>query len=830
MKKPKLLFVIPLLLLSILPILPGVIRAHAATGTVCITDSATVVDATHPCPASQTLFASVGSVLTARVQISGSDMLNSLDVYVKADHSVLSAIDADLTGSILGSSTTILAKCVDGALITGSSCNPALDGIGVVHLAAAKTGGLVGGTGLLFTITYNTQALSPGTPISLIQVTIGNGTGTPDMENLVDANFSNQTDFAITASPSSLEIAPGVTGTTTITLTSFGGFTDFINFATTTTGSLTGSTSDPGLFLPPDSVVTTTLSVSSPSSGSFSATVTGTGTSITHSVTVPVHVLPPDFSVSASPSSITTSQGTTVSSTVSVTSIANLAGTVSLAATVSPAGPTATLNPTMVTLGATPATSTLTINVPTGTASGAYTVTVTGTGSTGMRSATVTLNVGVADFSINAVGNQIVVQRESPQVPAGTFFAIGSINNFAGTISLSTTVSFAFIDTPGSSTLPFTMATSDSLAAGATDTVPFSASVAKASAGTGMYLVTVTATSGSLTHVATLKIWVLDYAISVQDSVVTMPNVPGTFGQDPIFITALGTPHNSTGFNINPGLTSGSAAFPTQSSYVYSTSSGRLINETLGIDTSNTQRRCFLPVFDSTGALIKPTYSFAFPAGKQVVSFAAPLIHLNGDQDGDPPTFNGCRFDSLWYVDPVNGNGLGSTFDTSLVTIEPLTTTPNGVYTAQVCLQAGGDINCVSITVNLVPPPVAPSLNQFTGRTSTVSLAAGGQGNFKVGVTNNDLTQTVYVSVTITATSSDGKIVVTGTSGVVAITAGGKVNNIPISLDLSKVPAGTTLNENLVINYGVAAHYTTLASTSTVGTSLKLTGSIVVTP
>jgi len=119
---------------------------------------------------------------------------------------------------------------------------------------------------------------------------------------------------------------------------------------------------------------------------------------------------------------------------------------------------------------------------------------------------------------------------------------------------------------------------------------------------------------------------------------------------------------------------------------------------------------------------------------------------------------------------------------------------------------------------------------QFNGRTATVSLAAGGQGIFKVGLTNQDPTNTIYLQVTITATSSDGSITITGSTAVVAVPAFGKVNNIPVNLDFRGVAAGTTFNENLVITYGVAPHYLTVTSSQTIGTALKLTGSVIVTP
>jgi hypothetical protein len=820
LKTPKLLLIIPLLFISILPVLPAAIpRAHAATGVVCLTDAVTT-----GCPISpEVLFASGGSTLTVLVQIAGSDNLNGFNIQIQTDNTVLQAAGASLTGSILGSGATIVLECLDGVLVAGNACD-STDGPGVLHFAATKTGSTVAGSGQLFSATYNVVSKTPGINVNLMAVTISNGTATPDSETTLNATFSNLTDFGVTPNPPMIQTPPGTTGTSTITFTSFGGFTDFITVSVTCSAGLTCSTTDTGQFLAPDSSFTETLSVSSAVVGSYSATVTGTGSNplFTHSVTVPVTVTPQDFSISASPNTLNLAPGNSGTSTINVGSISGFTGTVMLSA--SSALGTSFSSSSV----AAPGTSVLTISTTSSTAPGPYMVTVTGVSGTLTHSATIMVTVGVPDFSFVSVPGEVVVFRNDPFSTAASSLNLASINNFAATVSITATISFAFVSTPGSASLPFAMSSSVMLPAGGTASDTFVATVAKATAGTGLYVVSFSATGGGKTHTTTLQIWVIDFTVSAQDSVVTMANVPGTFGQDPLTIGAIGAPFNETGFNVNPGFTEGTAQFPL---VYYSTSgSGPKFNATsTGLDTSFTSQRCFLEVFDSHGNLIMPVV-----ANGKVQSFAGPLVHLNGDQFGFPPNGNGCRFDSFWYVDPLNGNAFTNFFpggtDTNLVTIEPLLTTPLGTYTALVCLQAGGDINCVNITINMVAPPVAPALDQFTGRTPTVSLAAGGIGNFKVGVFNQDPSRTVYVSVTITAVSLDGTITVTATSGVVAIPAGSKVNNIPISIDLSAVPAGTTLNENLVINYGVAPHYLTLTSTQTIGTSLKLTGSIVVTP
>ena len=818
MKKPKLLLIIPLLIISILPVLPAAIpRAHALTGLVCLTDTSTT-----GCPSSPpTLFAAQGSQLMVQVQITGSDNLNGFNIQISTDNTVLQAADASLTGSIIGSGATVVLKCLDGTLVTGPACD-STDGPGVLHFAAVKLGATVAGSGLLFTAVYNVVSKTPGINVSLLSVTISNGTSTPDSENTQGATFSNLTDFGVTASPASISTPPSTTGTSTITFTSFGGFNDFITITVSPSAGLTASTADAGVFLPPDGTASTTLSVSSATSGSYSVDVTGTGSNpaFTHTVHVPVTITPPGFTVVASPTSLSLAPGNFGTSMITVTSVATFTGTVTL--TASAPGLTATLSPTSIVLG-TSGTSTLTVTAAMGTTPGSYTVTVTGTSGTITKSATVMVDVGVPDFSLTALPDTITVFRSGPFTTAASTLNLASINNFAATLSITGTISFAFISTPGSSSLPFTLSPSVTLAAAGTATDSLIATVTRSTAGTGLYVASITAVGGGKTHTVAVNIWVIDFTVTPQDTVIKMINQPGTIGQDPVSIAAIGAPYNDTGFNINPGFTEGTAQFPV--AYYSNSATGLKIDSALGLDTSGTSRRCFLEVFDSSNNLIMPTISSGVVTG-----FAGPLVHLNGDQFGFPAAFNGCRLDSFWYVDPANGNTLGATEDTAFVTVEPLTTTPNGIFTALVCLAAGGDINCVSITIIMVAPPAPPALSQFTGRTATVSLAAGGQGNFKVGVTSQDPTTTVYVSVTVTAVSLDGTITVTGTSGVVAIPAGGRVNNIPVSLDFSGVAAGTTFNENLVVSYGVAPHYLTLTSSQTIGSPGKLTGSVIVTP
>ena len=97
-----------------------------------------------------------------------------------------------------------------------------------------------------------------------------------------------------------------------------------------------------------------------------------------------------DFSISASPSSVSIAQGASGSSTISTAVTSGSAGTVSLAVSGAPSGVTASLSPGTVTAGQG---ATLNITVSSTATAGTYTLTVTGTEGSASHAATVALTV-----------------------------------------------------------------------------------------------------------------------------------------------------------------------------------------------------------------------------------------------------------------------------------------------------------------------------------------------------------------------------------------------------------------------------------------------------
>ena len=102
----------------------------------------------------------------------------------------------------------------------------------------------------------------------------------------------------------------------------------------------------------------------------------------------------PDFGLSASPSSLTITAGSSGTSTVTVTSVNNFTGTVDLQATVTPAGPSLILNPSSVPVPPSGSeSSVLTISTDNTTSLGFYTITVTGTRASNSRSTKIIVTV-----------------------------------------------------------------------------------------------------------------------------------------------------------------------------------------------------------------------------------------------------------------------------------------------------------------------------------------------------------------------------------------------------------------------------------------------------
>ena len=239
------------------------------------------------------------------------------------------------------------------------------------------------------TMTVNVGAgTTPGSYTITVTGTSASATHTTTVVVTVVAS-----DFSISASPNSLSVPQGSSGTSTIGTTVLSGAAQTVSFSSS--GEPAGVT----VGFSPGSVAagassTMTVGVNSLTApGDYTLVVTGTGSTATHTTTVglTVTVAPPsDFSISASPSSLTVAQGENGTSTIGTAVLSGFAQSVSLSASGQPAGTSVSFNPASVTAGAS---STMTVSVGSGTTPGGYTITVTGTGASATHTTTVGLTV-----------------------------------------------------------------------------------------------------------------------------------------------------------------------------------------------------------------------------------------------------------------------------------------------------------------------------------------------------------------------------------------------------------------------------------------------------
>ena len=111
-----------------------------------------------------------------------------------------------------------------------------------------------------------------------------------------------------------------------------------------------------------------------------------------------------DFSISASPNTVSVTAGDEGTSTIGTAVTSGSAETVALAVSGLPSGATANLNPSQITAGQS---STLTINTGTA-AAGTYTLTVTGTAASSTHSTTIALTVTPAEGCTGTAGSQLL--------------------------------------------------------------------------------------------------------------------------------------------------------------------------------------------------------------------------------------------------------------------------------------------------------------------------------------------------------------------------------------------------------------------------------------
>lgn len=381
----------------------------------------------------------------------------------------------------------------------------------------------------------------------------------------VFAQGQSGSDFAVSASPSTLNIARGSSGSTTVTVSSINGYSTGVSLSLS--GLPSGATYS---FLPWSSNVpftsTLTINAGTASPGTYTLSVTGTGLADGRARTTTITLMVTssfDFSLSLNPSSGSVQQGGAVQTTVTATLLSGTSSPVSLSASGGPLGTAFTFSPAS---GNPTFAGTLTISIPGNAATGTYQVTVIGSGGGVSRTATYQLTVNpqtmqqtfnyatsVSPSSLSIAKGSSAQSTVSVELISGTAPSQAVVLSSSGQPS---GVSVSFSPSSGNPTFRSTMSISVSSAANA-----------------GTYTLTITGTSGALAKSTTLTLTIVnaaDFTLSATPSTLSVPQ--GSLGSAVIKVEALNGYSNTVSLSAT-GLPSGvnyafslSSAKPTFSS------------------------------------------------------------------------------------------------------------------------------------------------------------------------------------------------------------------------------------------------------------------------
>ena len=208
-------------------------------------------------------------------------------------------------------------------------------------------------------------------------------------------------DFRLNAAPKKRTIIQGESTFYTVTVKARAGFTGAVDLAVKGLPLGVSASFDRNPLLVTGEAKLNIITTSSTPVGIYAFTVTGTFGDKIRSAHVTLEIkgkpLPPDFAISASPSSRSVNQGDTAEYAVTVTSVNGFSSAVSLSVNNLPTGTTITFQPNPVPGNGE---SKFTVTTSKDTPAGTYKLAIDGEGAGKKHSAVVNLTVGCRDFSI----------------------------------------------------------------------------------------------------------------------------------------------------------------------------------------------------------------------------------------------------------------------------------------------------------------------------------------------------------------------------------------------------------------------------------------------
>ena len=484
--------------------------------------------------------------------------------------------------------------------------------------------------------------------------------------------------FVLAASPASLGINQGASGTSTISVTPQYGFSDSVTLAAS--GLPSGVTASFSTNPATGSSVVTFTASSTATAGVSSVTITGTSGSITASATIALTIHGPSFTLSGG-GTASIGQGSSGYAYIYVEDLYGFNGSVNLTVSGLPTGVTASFSPNPTT-----GSSTLTFTASSTAVVGQSTITITGTSGALTAITTVTLGVFAPTFTLSSSGTINVGTGTSANGSVYVYDEYG----FNGNVTLSVaglpsgvTAVWSPNPTTGSSSLSLT---------------------ASSSAKTGQYPLTVTGVSGSQTATTTFTLGVYTPTFTLETYNVTMGQ--GTTASSQVYVepeygftgsvnlavsglpsgvTATFTPNPTTGYSALSLQASSNATLGQYTVTVTGTSGTRTVTNTFTLGV-------YTPTFTLYG-----NNSVSLGQGSSTTSYMdiSPQYGFNGSVNlsiGGLPSGVTASFSP----NPTTGY--------STLTLQATSAAALGQYTLTVTGTSGGQTATTTVTLTVYTP------------------------------------------------------------------------------------------------------------------------------
>lgn len=291
------------------------------------------------------------------------------------------------------------------------------------------------------TILHDITSGSCGTYSAATGFDLCTGWGSPNTTGMINllAPSSSSPSFTLSASPSSVTVTQGSSGTSTITVTDLGGFTGSVTL--TASGLPSGVTAQFGTNPTTSTSVLTLTASSTATVGTATVTITGTSGSLSAQTTISLTVnsaAAANFTISANPTSLSIAQGASGTSTITITSQNSFNSATTLSASGLPSGVTAKFSTNPVTPPANgSATSTLTLTASSTATVGTATITITGTSGSLTHSTTIALTVttsGTKNFTMTLTPSSFTIDDNGS---TSTTLKVTSVNGFNSPVTIS---------------------------------------------------------------------------------------------------------------------------------------------------------------------------------------------------------------------------------------------------------------------------------------------------------------------------------------------------------------------------------------------------------